>query len=166
MPIWRAFALATVVVLGVVVTATAWMHGDLIRIRIAPTTLPEAPKRGPARPLTSASPGAFVGTAPWVLSALPECLFQRSVAHGNLAYLRAHLPADATIVANGTTLRFGPCTIFVRGDEVMVRRGPDRLLVPAHVRLYRTAHGLALLRVNGATGELRVYEPPPFSELR
>lgn len=162
---YRAVAFATIIVLGVVVAATAWVHRDLIRIRIASTSVPVPPKAGDAQsPPPGGGGDAFRGVAPWALSALPDCLIQDSIATGSLAYVRSKLPTGATIVASGSTLHFGPCTIFLRGDEVLVRRGADRLVIPPHVTLYRTARGLALLRKRDGQWEMRVYDPPSPSE--
>ena len=160
----RYLAIATLIVLTIVVFATAWTHRELIRIRIAPTNVPLEPKRGTPEETGAGGGEAFRGVAPWALSALPECLTQDSISRGTLAYVRAKVPAGATIVADGAALRYGPCTIFVRGDEVIVRRGADRLVVPPHVTLYRTANLLALLRVENGNGELRVYEPSSHPE--
>ena len=84
----RYFAIATVIVLTVVVLATAWENRELIRIRIASTSVPAPPK-----PADSTGGGGvtvpFRGDAPWALSALPECLTQLSVSTGRLAYVRS-----------------------------------------------------------------------------
>jgi hypothetical protein len=155
----RYFALATVIVLTVVVLATAWENRELIRIRIASTSVPQSPK-----PVDSTGDGPrsnvpFVGEAPWALSALPDCLMQVSVSTGPLAYVEAHVPAGATPVAPPATLEYGNCTISVSGDEAYVRRGNDRFHIPAKVRFYRGPASLAVLRSSGAGNELRVYHP-------
>ncbi len=164
MPLSRAFVLATVLVLAVVVFATAWTHLGQLRISIAPTQGPDKPKLAHGSDGLGRSDGAFVGRGTWVLSALPDCVRQRSVTHGPRAYVRAHLPKGATIVANGSVLVYGPCTISVRDGEIEIRRGEDRLAVPPPAVLYRAGRTLALLQTKGATEELRTYEPSSLSE--
>ena len=154
----RYFAIATVIVLTVVVLATAWENRELIRIRIESTSVPASPK-----PADSTGGGAanvpFRGDAPWALSALPECLTQLSVSTGRLSYVRSRVPAGATPVAPPATLSYGDCTISVTGDEAEVRRGNDRFHIPGSVRFYRGPAILAVLRSSGGGNELRIYQP-------
>jgi len=156
----RYFAIATVIVLAIVVFATAWTHRDLIRIRIAPTALPVPPKPGDAIAAHGSPNVPISGDAPWALSALPDCLIQERNARGPISYVRAKLPRDARPIAPGTELVLGPCTISVGNGEIRVQRGPDRLRIPPHVTLFRSDEGLALLRTTGKTAELRVYVLP------
>jgi hypothetical protein len=153
----RYFALATVIVVSVVVLVTAWQNRELIRIRIAPTTLPMSPRPGDSSSSGPRPNVPFQGDAPWALSALPGCLSQISVATGPLDYVRAHVPAGATPVVPPATLIYGDCTISVIGDEAYVRRGNDRFHIPANVRFYRGPALLAVLRRSGTGNELRVY---------
>ena len=154
----RYFAIATVIVLSVAVLATAWENRELIRIRIASTSLPASPK--PADSTGGRrSEVPFRGVAPWALSALPECLTQLSVATGTLAFVRSHVPAGATPVAPPATLAYGDCTISVSGDEADVRRGDDRFHIPGSVRFFRGPALLAVLQSSASGNELRVYLP-------
>jgi len=154
----RYYAIATVIVLSVVVLATAWENRELIRIRIASTSLPASPK--PADSTGGRSENVPLrGDAPWALSALPECLTQLSVTTGSLPYVRAQVPAGATPVVPPATLAYGDCTISVTGDEAEVRRGNDRFHIPGSVRFYRGPALLAVLRSGGGGNELRVYLP-------
>jgi hypothetical protein len=154
----RYFAIATVIVLTVVVIATAWENRELIRIRIASTSVP-----APLKPADSTGGGGvtvpFRGDAPWALSALPECLTQLSVSTGRLAYVRSRVPAGATPVVPPATFSYGDCTISVTGDEADVRRGNDRFHIPGSVRFYRGPALLAVLRKSGGGNELRIYLP-------
>ncbi len=163
----RYYVIATCIVLTIAVLATAWSNRDRIRATVSPHTTParyapaSTPHGGFEAPGGAA--GAPVrGDAPWALSALPDCLIQRSEATGSLAYIHTKLPAGATAVLPGTILRYGPCTILVRDGEALVSRGEDRLRIPPHVRLYRAGNALALVRDTGRRGELRVYSPPAF----
>jgi HAMP domain-containing protein len=155
----RYYAIATLIVLTVVVAVTAWQNRALIRLRIAPTNLSQSPKPGEPLGPAAAEQNAFRGDAPWALSALPECLQQTSESNGTLAYVRSKLPPGATEVAPGTQLTYADCTIFVGDGELFVRRGPDRLRVPPRVALYRADGGLALLRYEGERGKLLIYQP-------
>ena len=155
----RYLAIATVIVVGLAVVATAWQNRELIRIRIASTNLPASPK-----PADTATPGPrpdvpFRGDAPWALSALPSCLSQLSVSTGPRAYVLAHVPSGATPVVAPAAFSYGDCTISVTGDEAYVRRGNDRFHIPARVRFYRGPAILAVLRESGSHDELRVYIP-------
>ncbi len=158
----RYYAVATCIVLAIAVLATAWSNRDRIRERVARSAPPHhfAASTTPHSGFESedrAGNAPMRGDAPWALSALPECLIQQSISTGSLGYVRSKMPADATTVLSGTILHYGPCTIFVRDGEALVSRGPDRLRIPPHVTLYRAGNRLALLRENGATGELRIY---------
>lgn len=166
---FRYYAIATVIVLTVAVAATAWNYRD--RIAPAPQASSQAQRVSP-----SSSPhGGFEGEpgsggaslhgdAPWALSALPDCLIQRSESTGPVAYVRSKLPKGATEVRSGTVLHYGPCTISVKDGEAVVSRGSDELRIPPRVTLYRTDAALALLRTSGDHGDLRVYTPPRNSE--
>ncbi len=156
----RYFAIATVIVLAILVAATAWTHRDLIRIRIAPTSLPAPPKAMDESSAGRRSNVPLSGDAPWALSALPDCATPGLFAHGPFAYVRAKLPGDAVAIAPGTTFAFGACTISVGNGEIRVQRGLDRLRIPPLATLYRSGDGLVLLRRTGTSGELRVYERP------
>lgn len=106
--------------------------------------------------------GAFAGDAPWALSALPECFVQESRTTGPLRFVMAHLPKGATLVLPGRTLTAADCSVFVKGNEVWVWRGKDRLRVPPPSQLYasgRLSAGgtLALLQGGGRGYDLRVY---------
>jgi hypothetical protein len=155
----RYFAIATVIVLSVVVFATAWENRELIRIRIASTSVPMPPK--PADPTGGGTRNdvPFRGDAPWALSALPECLRQLSVTTGSIDFVRSHVPAGATPVAPPATLTYGDCTISVTGDEADVRRGNDRFHIPGRLRFYRGPAILAVLRSSRTGNELRLYQP-------
>jgi len=156
----RYFAIATVLVVAIFVFATAWTNRDLIRIRIAPTSLPAPPRAQDATGGGRRADVPLSGDAPWALSALPDCATEIRFARGPIAFVRSKVPSDAEAISPGTTLAFGACTILVGDGEVRVQRGRDRLRIPPLATLYRTAKGLALLHQSGKTGELRIYERP------
>jgi hypothetical protein len=99
--------------------------------------------------------------APWVLSALPECLRQTYEASGTRAFVAARLPAGFALQASGTTLRYSDCSIDARANDVLVRRGADRYYVPAPAQLFRNGRSIALMHESGARAVLRIYEPAP-----
>ncbi|HEX8806454.1 MAG TPA: hypothetical protein VF741_05875 [Candidatus Aquilonibacter sp.] len=142
----RYFAIATVVVLTIVVYVTARTHLGLPgHVNFWKATAPP-PKTADV-----------TGNAPWALSALPDCFEQTSETTGSAAYVAARLPSGAQLVAAGTHLKYGSCTILVRHDELLVTRGSDRLRVPPYTRLYTAGTTLALLRTSGMTTTLRIY---------
>jgi hypothetical protein len=154
----RYLVLSAVIVLGFAVLVTAWANRELIRIKIASVYARVPPKPEAAAPVTGTA-APFEGDAAWALSALPECLTQVSESRGPLGYLVAHLPAGARAVAPPAVLSYGDCTISVAGDEALVRRGADRFRIPPHVRFYRTAGLLAVLRQGASGNVLRIYQP-------
>jgi hypothetical protein len=155
----RYLLLSTVMVVGTVVLATAWVNRDLIRIKIADVRTHIAAKAGEAGLLEPTAAPPLRGDAPWALSALPECLSQLSESIGPLNYVREHLPGNAVPIVPPATLVYGDCTITVTGDEAFVRRGDDRLRIPPHVQFYRAPGMLALIRRTARGAELRVYQP-------
>lgn len=154
----KYLALSTVIVVGGAVFATAWVHRDLIRIRIA-SVYARAPKAGASNAPLAGGGAPLRGDAPWALSALPECLIQTSESSGSGSYVRAHLPPGAVPVAPPARLVYGDCAISIAGDEAYVRRGNDRLRIPPRVRFYRAAGLLAMIRETPNSAELRVYQP-------
>ena len=166
----RYYAIATVIVLTVAVLATAWNYRDRIQNATTPQASPPRHYSASSTPHggfegeAGGGGAALHGDAPWALSALPECLIQRSETTGPLTFVRSKLPAGATEVPSGTFLHYGPCTISVGDGEAVVSRGSDVLRIPPRVTLYRTAQALALLRASGTHGELRIYSLPTTNE--
>lgn len=143
----RYLAIATVIVLTIVVAVTMRTHLGL------PAHINFWKASAPPPPAENAT-----GNAPWALSALPDCFSQRSQTTGSMAYVRARLPVGAQPVRAGTRLIYGPCTILVRDDELLVERGSDRLRVPPHATLYTIGDSLALLRTSETGTDLRIYD--------
>jgi hypothetical protein len=152
----RYLLLSTVIVVGIAVLVTGWANRDLIRIKIASVYSHGSAKSGFASSANAPAPARLLGDAPWILSALPECLAQVSESKGPPAYVRAHLPPGATRIAAHATLTYGDCSIMISGDEAYVRRGVDYLRIPPRAQFYQASGLLALIR-DGT--ELRVYEP-------
>jgi hypothetical protein len=157
--VFRYFAIATVIVLAVAVFATAWSNRDLMRFHLGETKHPVGPPQyASSSNSRSRDDRAFVGDAPWALSALPDCFTQLSESSGSIPFVRSKIPPGAQPVAAGARLSYGPCTIFVRDGEVLVARGADRLRIPPQATLYRAGNTLALYRTTGSTAILRTYD--------
>jgi len=155
----RYFAIATVLVLAVAVIATMHANSSFMRLRFAASTHAPAPQHLPLKfGEGGATPDAVSGDAPWALSALPDCFAQRAETTGRVAFVRAHIPANAEPVPSGTTLTYGPCTIIVREDQLLIDRGSDRMRVPPRATLYRRGGQLVLLRTTGSSAVLRTYD--------
>ncbi len=155
----RYYAIATVLVLAVAVIVTARSYSDFMRFRMAASKHSAAPQHLRVAQGARGSPTENVtGDAPWALSALPDCFVQRSETTGSAAYVRSRIPAGAQPVSDGTRLRYGPCTIFVRKSELLVDRGSDHLRVPPKAALYRLGDLLVLVRTSGNSGVLRTYD--------
>ncbi len=153
----RYLMVSTAIVLAIVVGVAAWVHRDLIAIRIASVYAPST-KPGAASGRQAGQTAALRGDAPWALSALPECVIQTSESTGPQRYVRSRLPSGAVAIVPPAKLTFGDCTIFVVGDEAFVRRGADRLRIPPRVQFYRAGDLLVLVR-ESPNSELRVYRP-------
>jgi hypothetical protein len=151
--------MSTAIVLGVGVVVAAWVNRDLIRIKIASAYARVPPKPGASSRVSAGGVAPMSGDAPWVLSALPECLTQVSKSSGSKRYVRAHLPRSAVRIVPPARLSYGNCTIAIDGDEAIVRRGTDRFRIPPSVQFYRTQGEVAMMRETAASVELRVYQP-------
>lgn len=144
-----------------VAAVAGYANRDRLRLKIASVYASVPPKAAQPAPRWARTAGAFTGDAPWALSALPECFEQLSKATSRqLAYVQARLPHDLTMIRPPQSLHFADCALQVRGDEVLVRRGSDRMRIPPSVRLYVNASQtrLALLRRGPNGYELRVYQ--------
>lgn len=137
----------------------AYANRDALKIKIASVYAPVKPKVAQSNPPVATTAPPFVGDAPWALSALPECFSQtlKATSRG-LAYVTSRLPRGAAMVRPPATLRYADCTVLVRGEQIDVRRGTDRLRVPPPARLYVAGTQLALLRGTSGGYELRVYD--------
>lgn len=156
----RYLAIASVlVVVTVAAFATWWVaqpHKPLT-IKSVPVTM--APRPGAPGGKTGHGTGGITIEAPWVLSTLPECLAQVSESTGPIAYVRTHVPPDAIEVAAPATLVYGDCRISLGSGGATVHRGPDTLLSPGPLRVYRRGSRLYVLHPEGAHAQLRVYDP-------
>lgn len=155
----RYLAMSTFIVLGVAILIAAWANRDLIRLKIASVYARVPAKPGASHAPADASSASLRGDAPWALSALPECLREQSSSQGTPHYVRAHMPPHATPIVPPKNLRYGDCTIAIRGWEAVVRRGSDVFRIPPMVRFFNSARGLVVLRIARGSGDLRVYTP-------
>lgn len=155
----KYLAISTLIVFTVAIVVAAWVNRDLIRLKIASVYARVPSKPGASQPPVGNAAGSLHGDAPWALSALPECLRQQSESQGTPAYARAHLPAGSTPIVPPQNLRYGNCSIAVRGWEAFVRRGSDVFRIPPMVQFFNAGHRLVVLRVADGSADLRVYEP-------
>jgi hypothetical protein len=156
----RYFVVATFLVLGAVAAFATWWAvrpQHPVAIKFVPATT--APRRGAAGGKIGPGTSGFLADAPWALSTLPECLAQVSESTGPIAYVRAHVPADAVEVAPPATLIYGDCRISLTDDGAIVHRGPDTLRSPKPLHVYRRGSRLYVFHPEGAYAQLRVYEP-------
>ena len=140
-----------------------YANRDPIKLKIASVYVPVPPKAAQADLATRRREHALGVAAPWVLSALPECLRQTFEGFGSHAYVSSLLPSGYAIQPSGTQLQFGDCSVVAREKDVLVRRGQDRFYVPAPAQLFKKGSSIALMHEAGARVTLRIYEPAPPS---
>ena len=150
------YAVAAVLVLvAIAIFASVQRRSREVRVSSEPAHGTPSPPRREAP--STFLPAAVTGTAPWALSAVPECFHQESEAHGSAAFVAARLPAQARRLAPGSTLVAADCTLLVGAETLTLRRGAEQLVVPPETRAYALGERLAVLREAGAKSDLRVY---------
>ena len=155
----RYLAVSTFIVLAVAIAVAAWVNRDLIRLKIASVYARVPVKPGASPAPAGGSSASLRGDAPWVLSALPECLRQQSDSRGTPLYVRAHVPSNASPIVPPDNVRYGDCQIAVRGWEAFVRRGSDVFRIPPRVQFFKAGALLVVLRIADGTADLRTYRP-------
>jgi hypothetical protein len=140
-----------------VAVVAAYANRERIRLKIASVYATVPPKAAQEPTPSKRGVRAFRGDAPWAFSALPECFQPVSKSVGPLKFVLAHLPKGSTMVPATATRYFSDCTVRVKGDEVDVERGVDRLRIPPPVRLYESSDSVTLLRGLAGTYEMRTY---------
>ena len=139
-----------------VVAGVYWNRQNLA-IRIKSVFVKAPPKVSQTPPPSKRDESSFIGDASWALSALPECFIQTERASGPLTYVLGQLPAGASMVRPGSAVDVADCHVAIQGDSILVKRGTDRLRIPAPARLYEAPGSVALLRGANNGYELRVY---------
>ena len=140
-----------------------YVNRDRIKLKIASVYASVPPKAAQAEATARRRERALGIAAPWVLSALPECLRQTFEAMGTRAFVTSRVPSGYVRQPAGTQLQFSDCTIAVGANDVTVRRGRDKFYVPATAQLFKRASSIALIHEAGARAILRIYEPAPPS---
>jgi hypothetical protein len=140
-----------------------YVNRDRIKLKIASVYAPVPPKAVQAEAIARRREHVLGIAAPWVLSALPECLRQTFEAAGTRAYVASRLPSGYTQQPAGTQLQFSDCSVVVGANDVTVRRSRDKYYVPPPARLFKRASSIALIYQAGARAVLRIYEPAPPS---
>jgi len=141
------------------VIVAGYANRDRIKLKIASVYASVPPKATQAYPAARRREYALGIAAPWVLSALPECLRQTFEGFGSRAYVSSLLPSGYAIQPSGTHLQFRDCSIVAREKDVLVRRGQDKFYVPAPAQLFKKGSSIALMHEAGARVTLRIYEP-------
>lgn len=161
----RYFVVATILVVGTLVAATAYREFG-VRIIVGHGKGTIAPRPAPPLPRSSRAPRGLHGDAAWALSALPECVIPVQEWAGSLSYVRAHLPHDARSISPPARLHYADCTIVLTDSQAFVIRGADTLRIPPTMQLYALpGRGLALVRAArclraSCAATLRVYATP------
>lgn len=151
--------MSTLIVLGIAILIAAWVNRDLIRLKIASVYARVPTKAGPAQARVNDSSASLRGDAPWALSAFPECVRQQSESRGTPLYVRAHVPPGATQIVPPNNVRYGDCTIAIRGWQAFVHRGKDAFRIPPQVEFFSSGKSLVVLRIANGSADLRVYDP-------
>ena len=154
----RYLALATLIVVAVVVVLTSFPRGPR-QASDDPRYSSSTASPGPAQHLDPSrrTPPPLRGEAPWALSALPECFHQESQRSGSPTFARAQFPSGAALVPAGARLRVADCTLDVASDSAVVVRGDNRLFVPPVARFFVAGQRLILDRAAGGRVDVRVY---------
>lgn len=154
----RYYAFATVFVLVVAILATAWWDRDWLRLKIASVHVEASPPGiSFQHSIGQTSQKPFIAVAPWALSAVPECLLQRRLVQGDVAYVRAHLP-PLTPLGVGQSIRVADCTMTVTKNGIDLVRGVDKMHIPAPTDLYRQGQRLWLYETTQGVPLLRSYD--------
>lgn len=152
----KYYAIASVIVLTIVVIATMRFH-SFAHMRLRSSNHSPPPQHLRYGDSSGENTGALSGDAPWALSALPDCFKQKSEWTGSATYVDSRVPRAAHPIPPGAQLRFGPCTILVRNGELYVSRGADHFRIPPNAVLYRNGSLLLLLRTTPQSTVLRSY---------
>ena len=157
----RYWVMAIVLVVGTaILVVNHFGRAPAARAPAATGTPKPGGSRGGVFGAAGRRPDAALGLrAPWALSALPECLVQKDEASGTRAFVRSQLPAAAVAIAPPITLAYRDCTIRVRANDALVRRGADRFYIPPVARFYRLGNRLLLFHYDSGAAQLRTYVP-------
>ncbi|HEY5258842.1 MAG TPA: hypothetical protein VIJ12_10755 [Candidatus Baltobacteraceae bacterium] len=157
----RYWVMASVVVVGTAIVMVDHAGRSPAAKTPAATATPRpGGSRGGVFGAVGRGPDAALGLrASWALSALPECLVQKVEASGTRAFVRSQLPAAAVAIAAPVTLAYRDCTIRIRANDALVRRGADRFYIPPVARFYRLGNRLLLFHYDSGAAQLRTYVP-------
>lgn len=154
----RFYAIAAVLVVGALAIALLFAHPGLA-LRMASVQSTGTPSAARRQGPDDFAPPPVSGSAPWALSALPECFKQLRAAHGSEAYVRGFVPANAREVVEDVDVAVADCRLSIYAGAAEVERGDERLFVPPEATFFVTPDGaLVLLRRSPQYSELRVYE--------
>jgi hypothetical protein len=157
----RFYAISAAIVFTAALIIAGYANRDRFQLKIASVSVSIPPKAAQAEAAARRRERAFGIAAPWVLSALPECLRQTFEAVGSRAYVASRIPPGYVAQPTGTQLQFADCGLAVSENEVLIRRGTDKYYVPPPAQLFKRASSIALMHEAGARAILRIYEPAP-----
>jgi hypothetical protein len=149
-------ALATLIVLGALALVLAIPQHRAAPPREPYVSRPATPRAGGPDPGRRRD-DAVSGEAPWALSVVPECFEQTRSFSGDARFARAHIPPGARRVAAGLRLRVADCTLDVAAETAELRRGDNRLDVPAPAHFFVAGPLLVLDQREGVREEVRLY---------
>ena len=138
-----------------------YVNRDRLKLKIASVYASVPPKAAPGNAPEPSNTRDLWIVAPWVLSALPECLSQTFEASGTSAYVAARLPAGYERQLSGTRLRYNDCIVITRERDIFVRRRRDKFYIPSLAKLFKRGSSLALIYESRKRAILRIYEPAP-----
>lgn len=150
----RYYAIATVLVIGVILIGALLVHRASVAIQIASVRASVPPKPAADDARGAGTPPPLIGDAPWALSVLPECFHQRSEITGPRAFVLSHIPAG--IPLTNTVVQAANCTLTIGTDGAVVARGVDRLSI-LHAQFFRIGVDLGVYHPSGASAEFRRY---------
>ena len=153
----RYLLLSAVIVVTIVAIVAAYAMRDRLKLKVASVNVRVPPKAAQSAPPDGVTPPPLRGSAPWALSAVPECFTPTSKATGTLTYVLRHLPPGARMLRPGAVVDAADCRVVVGQTGVAVERRSDRLVVPAPARLYRSGDALGLLAATPTGYVLRDY---------
>ena len=146
---------AVIVIAGVILFAAGAGRGRDVEVKTEPAHGTPSPPRHEAA--STFRPGPVTGSAPWALSAVPECFRQIKHDRGTAAFAARRLPPGARRLAPGTVMAVADCRLLVGAATLTLERGDERLVVPPRTAAYAAGDTLSVLRTTGNAGDLRVY---------
>ena len=158
----RYVALATAIVLACLLALVSFRSRPSPETTPAPYSQSIAPAQSPGARASQddATAAPLAGSAPWALSALPECFRQTREVRGTPAYVERNA-RDLTRASwrrmSRVRLATADCRLDVAVRSAVVVRGDTRLEIPPDARFYVAGRTLIVDRFASGVEDLRVY---------